>query len=319
MASILRGFKYLFTNRMQFCDSMVKNFLSFLPDKLYLSLRYRFIMGHSIDWEHPQTFSEKIQWLKVNHRHPKYTTIVDKYAVKDHVTSIIGAEYVIPTLGVWDTPEDMEWDTLPNQFVLKTTHGGGGGGVIICNDKGTFDKKHSIAKLINSLNQDIYLSLREWPYKDVPRRIIAEQFIAPIKNVNADGLIEYDELLDYKFFCFNGKVKFYKVDFGRFIEHHANYYSTDGQLLEFGEADVAPDPSRKITLPQNMNEMIALAERLSSGEPFMRVDFYNIMGQIYFGEITLYPASGLGKWTTPDADKIIGSYLDISELQKIYQ
>lgn len=316
MASILRGLKYLFTNRMQFCDSIVKNFFGFLSDKLYLSLRYRCIMGHSIDWECPQTFSEKIQWLKVYNRHPKYTTIVDKYAVKQYVARIIGEEYLIPTLGLWDTPEDIEWDTLPNQFVLKTTHGGGGGGVIICNDKNTFDINRAIDKLSDSLNQDIYSSLREWPYKDVPRRIIAEPFIAPLKAVNQYGVKEYEELLDYKFFCFNGKVKFFKVDFGRFIEHHANYYDINGKLLEFGEAEVTPDPNRKISLPQNINDMIYLAEKLSAGEPFLRVDFYNVGGIIYFGELTLYPASGLGKWTIPNADKMIGSYLDISRLQR---
>ena len=119
---------------------------------------------------------------------------------------------------------------------------------------------------------------------------------------------EYDELKDYKFFCFNGKVRFFKVDFGRFVEHHANYYSPEGELLEFGEQGLEPAPNYPIELPNNLGEMISLAERLSMNESFLRVDFYNINGKIFFGELTFYPASGLGKWTTEESDIKIGEY-----------
>ena len=286
-------------------DSFVAHCLSFLPDKLYLSLRYRCKMGYWIDWKNPKTFTEKIQWLKINNRKPEYTRMVDKLAVKEYVAGIIGEEYIIPTLGVWDKPEEIDWESLPDQFVLKTTHGGGGGGVVICRDKKTFDRWKAIEKLTESLNSDIYKSFREWPYKDVPKRVIAEKFMTPERNPASVGL------LDYKFFCFNGKVRFFKVDFGRFVEHHANYYDTDGNLLPFGEKDFEPDSTYPIELPDNLSEMISLAERLSENEPFLRVDFYNVKGNIYFGELTFYPASGMGKWTCEDADYVIGKMLTV--------
>ena len=150
--------------------------------------------------------------------------------------------------------------------------------------------------------------MREWPYKDVPKRIIAEKFMAPEKS--PDSVLKSSELLDFKFFCFNGKVRFFKVDFGRFVEHHANYYSPEGELLEFGEKGIEPDSNYPIELPDNLKEMISLAERLSKNKPFLRVDFYNVNGKIFFGELTFYPASGMGKWTTEEADMKIGDYLE---------
>ena len=289
--------------------SIVKNFLCWLPDAIYLKLLYRFKMGHRLDLKNPQTFTEKIQWLKLYNRKPEYTTMVDKYAVKQYVANIIGEEYIIPTLDVWDRPEDIDWDSLPNQFVLKTTHGGGGGGVVICRDKGTFDTISALAKLKESMASDIYSGLREWPYKNVPKRIIAEKFMAPEKS--PFPALKSSELLDYKFFCFNGKVKFFKVDFGRFVEHHANYYSTEGELLGFGEQGLDPDPNYPIELPKNLKEMIALAEKLSVNVPFLRVDLFNVNGNIYFGELTFYPASGMLPWTSEEADKEIGIYLKL--------
>lgn len=308
MVSIKRGIYYLINNRSLFCDSIVKNFLFFLPDKLYISLRYRFQMGKWINWDNPETFTEKIQWLKIYNRKPEYATLVDKYEVKKYVSDKIGNEYIIPTLGVWDKPEDIDWDMLPDQFVLKTTHGGGGGGVVLCKDKHNFDRQKAISKLNESLKSDIYRNLREWPYKNVKRRIIAEKFIASVKETNK---LEYDELKDYKFFCFNGKVKFFKVDFGRFVEHHANYYSIDGNLLEFGECGLEPVPEYPIILPSNLIQMVKLAEKLSSDQIFLRVDFYNVNGQIYFGELTFYPASGMLPWTPKIWNNIIGEMLKL--------
>lgn len=309
MPSIKRAINYLLHNRTQFIDSSIKNLGFLIPDKLYLSLRYRCLMGSWINWNNPKTFTEKLQWLKLYNRKPEYTTMVDKYAVKEYVANIIGEEYIIPTLGIWDKPEDIECDSLPNQFVLKTTHGGGGGGVVICKDKDTFDKTTAIAKLKESMSSDIYSGLREWPYKDVPKRIIAEKFMAPEKS--PDSVLKSSELLDFKFFCFNGKVRFFKVDFGRFVEHHANYYSPEGELLEFGEQGLEPDPNYPIELPDNLKEMISLAEKLSANEPFLRVDLFNVNGRIFFGELTFYPASGMIPWTTEEADKEIGKYLTL--------
>lgn len=305
MPSIKRAINYLMHNRMQFIDSFIKNLGFMIPDKLYLSLRYRCLMGSWINWKDPQSFSEKLQWLKLYNRKSVYTKMVDKYAVKEYVAKIIGKEYIIPTLGVWDNPDDIEWELLPSQFVLKTTHGGGGGGVVICIDKTAFIKKEAVAKLNQSLKTDIYRECREWPYKNVPKRIIAEKFLAPEKSP------ALKDLLDYKFFCFNGKVRFFKVDFGRFVDHHANYYSPEGELLEFGEQGLDPDPNYPIELPKNLKEMISLAEKLSMNEPFLRVDLFNVNGKIFFGELTFYPASGMLPWTPEEADKEIGIYLKL--------
>ena len=305
MSKIKTAIKQLWTDRGEFMASIISNFFRWLPDATYLKLLYRFKMGHRLDLKNPQNFTEKLQWLKLYNRKPEYTKMVDKYAVKEYVAKKIGEEYIIPTLGVWDKPEDIDWVSLPNKFVLKTTHGGGGGGVVICKDKATFDKTTAIAKLKESMASDIYSYLREWPYKNVPKRIIAEKFLAPEKSP------ALKDLPDYKFFCFNGKVNFFKVDFGRFVEHHANYYDTDGNLLPFGEKSFEPDPNYIIELPNNLRDMIALAERLSKNEPFLRVDFYNVNGKIFFGELTFYPASGMGKWTTEEADVKIGKYMKI--------
>lgn len=259
-------------------------------------------MGRKLNLKNPQTFNEKLQWLKLYNRKPEYTTMVDKYAVKEYVANIIGEEYIIPTLGVWDNIEEIDWDALPNQFVLKTTHGGGGGGVVICKDKATFSRQEACQKLQRSLNSDIYLNYREWPYKDVRKRIIVEKYM-----VDESGV----ELKDYKFFCFNGQVKCFKVDFDRFISHKANYYDRDANLLPFGEVCCMPDSSKVLEKPKNFEMMLTLAETLSKDITFARIDFYNINGKIYFGEITFFPASGMGKFTQDEWDKKLGDFIKL--------
>ena len=291
MAKLLNAIKLLLCDPLVLLDHLLEMYGRWIPDEIYLRLRYRLKLGRWPNLKNPKTFTEKINWLKLHNRRAEYTTMVDKYAVKDYVANIIGEEYIIPTLGVWDKPEDIDWESLPQQFVLKTTHGGGGCGVIICKDKASFDKKKAILILKNSMKSDIYNSYREWPYKNVPKRMIAEKFLAA-----EDGLTQSD-LLDYKFFCFNGKVMFFKVDFGRFVEHHANYYSPKGELLDFGEQGLDPDPSHLIELPRNLREMIKMAEKLSEYIPFLRVDLYNIKGRIFFGELTFFPAAGMGAFT----------------------
>lgn len=274
---------------------------SWIPDRLYLCLLFRLKMGYWPNLKTPKSFSEELQWLKLYNRRPEYTTMVDKYSVKEYVKDRIGEDYIIPTLGVWDKPEQIEWNGLPQQFVLKTTHGGGGCGIIICKDKDALDKDKAVAKLKQSLDLDIYRTYREWPYKDVAKRIIAEKYIE-----SDDG-----DLKDYKFFCFNGKVEFFKVDFDRFIEHRANYYNRKGELLPFGEEVCPPDFNRVIEMPVHLNQMIALAESLSDGSPFMRVDLYESLGQVFFGEITLFPAGGMGRFIPDEYDLHIGQMLQI--------
>lgn len=306
MASIKRGIKYLFHNRKQFCESFVKCYMGWLPDKWYLSLRYRCNMGHWIDWKNPKTFTEKIQWLKLYNHKPEYTQMVDKYAVKDYVAGIIGDEYIIPTLGVWDKPEDIEWDALPEQFVLKTTHGGGGGGVVICKDKKAFDKAQAIAKLNQSLNSDIYKSLREWPYKNVPKRIIAEKFMAPIKSQATT------DLPDYKFFCFNGEPKYCQVIRERHSKETIDFYDMDWNHQEFvGLNPVAQNGLNPVACPENLEEMKDICRKLSKDKPFVRVDLYVIDDKKYFGELTFYPASGFGVFTPEEWNVRLGEFITL--------
>lgn len=303
MNRIKKFFDYLFNNHSSLGIAMLHRLAFIFPDKLYLELMFRLKMGYPLDLRNPQTFNEKLQWLKLYNRRPEYTQMVDKYAVKEYVAQIIGKEYIIPTTGVWDKFGQIDFSALPERFVLKTTHGGGGGGVAICNDKEHFDTAEAKRKLEKSLSVDIYRSLREWPYKNVKRRIIAEEYMQ-------DGS---GELKDYKFFCFNGRVEFFKIDFDRFVDHHANYYDRNGKLLPFGEADLPPVPDKKLEIPHNIQEMIVLAEKLSAGIPFLRVDLYNIDEKIYFGELTFFPASGFGRISPEQYDRIIGKSLELCQ------
>lgn len=286
----------------------ILDMFGWVPDEPWLKLLYRIKNGYWMDFKNPKSFNEKLQWLKIHGFRPEYTQMVDKFEVKDYVAKIIGAEYVIPTLGVWNNPEDINWAELPNEFVLKTTAGGGGFGVWMVKDKNVFDRelfsKEVYARYPNigkphKKHIDVF---REHPYDGVRERILAEEMLIVDSK---------EDLRDYKFFCFNGKVRFFKVDFDRYTEHRANYYNTDGVLLPYGEVVCPPNPDAKIELPSNLSEMVELAEKLSVDIPFLRVDLYNLHGHIYFGELTFFPASGLSKWTNDKWDSEIGEMLSI--------
>lgn len=271
--------------------------LDWMPDKQYLSVMYRGLMGKKLNVIKPATFNEKLQWLKLHDRKPEYTTMVDKYAVKKYVEQILGGgEYIIPTLGVWNEFDDIDFSTLPDCFVLKCTHDSGG--IAICKDKEQFDYSDARNRIIRSLKCNYYSHGREWPYKDVPPQVIAEEYLG-------------DSLNDYKFFCFNGKVKCFKIDFDRFTNHHANYYDCNGDILPFGEADYIPIPEKKIEMPKKLGLMIELAEKLASKLLFLRVDFYEVNGKVYFGELTFYPASGMGRFVPESWDTELGKWLKL--------
>lgn len=274
----------------------------YLPDQFYIRCLYHSCVGKKLNLKDPKSFNEKLQWLKLHDRKPIYTTMVDKYAVKDYVASVIGEEHIIPTLGVWDRFDDIDFEKLPNQFVLKCTHDSAG--LVICKDKTTFCVEKAKEKIELCLKRNYFYSGREWPYKHVKPRIIAEQYMED-KNLQ--------ELRDYKFFCFNGIVKCFKVDFDRFVEHHANYYDREKNLLRFGEIECPPKFSEVIDIPNNVDQMIDFAEKLSNGIPFLRADFYNVDESIYFGELTFYPASGFGPFTPEEFDLIMGRWLSLPE------
>lgn len=277
-----------------------------ISDRTFLKYVFKKQLGYSLDLKNPRTFNEKLQWLKLYDRKDIYTTMVDKYAVKNYVASIIGEDYIIPTLGVWQRFEDIDFETLPNQFVLKCTHDSGG--LVICKDKSRLDIETAKKKINKSLKTNYYYVGREWPYKNVKPRIIAEKYMEDHST---------SELRDYKFFCFGGVAKCYKVDFDRFVEHRANYFSADGELMKIGEEICPPDFNKEIPAPENLEKMKELAEKLSATQPFLRADFYDVDGHVYFGELTFYPASGFGKFIFDGNDELLGSWIKLPEKSEV--
>lgn len=277
-----------------------------MPDREYLERKFECCIGKPLNLDNPQTFNEKLQWLKLYDRKPEYTVMVDKYRVRDYIREKLGEEYLIPLVGVWDNPDEIDFHSLPNQFVLKCNHNSGMG-MYICRDKNKLtprDIKKIRKNLARGLAQDYYLTGREWPYKDVSRKIVAEKYMEDSST---------QELRDYKFFCFNGEVKCYKVDFDRFAEHKANYFTPDGNLMRVGEEVCPPDFGREISVPGNLKKMKELAEKLSQTQTFLRTDFYDVDGKIYFGELTFYPASGFGKFIYDGNDELFGSWINLAK------
>lgn len=272
-----------------------------LSDRYAISCAFRERLGYDINWKNPQTFSEKLQWLKIYDRKPIYTKLVDKYEVKRIVAKKIGGEYIIPTLGVWENFSEINFDQLPNQFVLKCTHDSGS--IVLCEDKRMFDYNKAKAILERGLRNNFFYNGREWPYKNVPPRIIAEEYM---KN-NDDS-----SLTDYKFYCFNGKPKFLYVSYG-LADHssaYINYVTLDWQKAPFRRPDFI-EFEELPPKPIGFECMLNLAEVLSAGIPFLRVDFYEINNKIYFSELTFSPGSGYTPFIPQEYDRICGDFLQL--------
>lgn len=277
--------------------TVVNKLGGWMDDETYIKIIYFLRNGKKLDLKQPVTYFDKINWLKINDRRPIYTTMVDKYAVKKYISEIIGEEYVIPVLDVWNSAQDIDFDKLPQQFVLKCTHDGGS--TVICKNKAIFDTKRATEYLSKCLKRNYYKRSREWPYKNVRPRIICEPYIKGIVNQN------------YKFFCFNGVVKFLYV--APFREATSDYFDADYNHID-GIHNVfhksAPIPPAK---PDTFEKMKALAEKISAGYPEMRVDFYDDHGRIYFGEITFFQEGGFAPWIPDKWNYKFGDYIDISK------
>ena len=271
-----------------------------MSDEDFLKKVFLLKMGKELDLENPKTFNEKLNWLKLYDRKPLYTNMVDKYEAKKYVADVIGEEYTIPTLGVWDKFEDIDFDSLPEQFVLKCTHDSGG--LVICKDKTKLDVSKARKKIKRSLNTNFYYRFREWTYKDVKPRIIAEQYM--------EDQNEAEGLTDYKFYCFNGEPKFLYVSQG--LQNHAtasiSFLTTDWQFAPYERSDFKPlnELPRK---PECLSEMLEICKKLSENVPFLRVDLYEINGKIYFSELTFYPCGGFMPFKNPEHDLEIGKML----------
>ena len=258
-------------------------------------------MGKRLNLENPQSFCEKLQWLKLYNRKPEYTMMVDKLAVKKYVAEKIGDEYVIPVIGVWNEPDDIDFNSLPDRFVLKTSHGGGSVGIIICKDKRTLDKKKVINTMRRAMKQNIYKVNLEWPYKNVPKKIFAEQYMEDESGI---------ELKDYKILCFGGEPKYIEVDSGRFGNHIRNIYDTDWNLqpISIGYKN---DLSVNFEQPEHLKKMVEFARFFSKDIPFLRTDFYVANGKLYFGELTFFQRSGMTPFYPPQLDLELGKLIDL--------
>ena len=274
-----------------------------IPDKLYLKIMYRRCLGKKLNLKNPQTYNEKLQWLKLYNRNPEYTKMVDKYEVKKYVADKIGEEYIIPTLGVWNKFEEIDFDTLPQQFVLKTTHDSGG--VVICKDKSTFDYETAKKKLNSSLKNNFYYMGREWPYKNVKPRIIAEKYMEDSAT---------KELRDYKLFAFDGVVKALFIASDRQNPNEDTKFDFfDSTLKHLDFTNGHPNASVPPACPETFAEMKKLAEKLSEKIPHLRCDFYEINGKIYFGELTFFHWSGFTPFSPEEWDKTFGDWIKLPE------
>ena len=278
-------------------------FWAWMDDESFLKFRFRASFGYKLDLDAPKTFSEKLQWLKLYDQRPEYVEMVDKHLVRQIVAQRIGEEYLIPQLGVWERPEDIDFDALPEKFVLKCNHNSGLG-MCICQDKSVLDIQKVREDLAKGLAQDYYLRGREWPYKNVKRRIVAEQYMEDA---------ETQELRDYKFFCFNGEPKalFVATERQAAEETKFDFFDMEYNHLDFrnGHPNAKIPPQK----PQQFKKMCELAKVLSAGIPHVRVDFYEVNGKIYFGELTFSHWSGMMPFEPASWDRTFGDWITLPE------
>ena len=284
-----------------FLIALLKKLGFLFSESTYLKMMFFLKTGHNLDLRNPKSFNEKIQWLKLNDRKVEYTDLVDKIKVKQIVSEKLNSDIIIPTLGVWSRFEDIDFASLPDSFVLKTNHSGGSTGVIVCRDKNLLDKHNTKLLLERSLKSDIYKSLKEWPYKNVDKKIFAEKLIG-------DG---NSDLNDYKLMCFNGKVlcSFVCLDRKSSSGMKINFYDRDWVKLPFQRS--YPSSSTIVPKPMYYDKMIEYAEILSKNMRFARIDFYEVENKLYFGEVTFYPGSGFETFTPELWDYTLGSWLKL--------
>ena len=274
-----------------------------IPDKIYLQLLYYKHFKKFIDFKNPKTFNEKLQWLKLYDRKPEYTTMVDKYAVKKYVADIIGEEYIIPTLGVWDSPEDIDFDALPNQFVLKWNHDSGS--IVICKDKSKLDREKALKKMNRGKKYSGFWYGREWPYKNVKPCIFAEAYMK-------DG--ENEVLPVYKIMCFSGEPKIIQaIQNDKQPNESIDYFDVEWNLLKLKQN--FPNSDQPLPKPEKLTEMLEIAKVLSKNISFLRVDLYMVNGAIAFSEHTFYSDAGLAKFHPDSWDEKIGNWIKLPEIQ----
>jgi hypothetical protein len=284
---------------MKKIPKMIDEISAIFPDILHIYVYHLIKIGHVPNLYKPKTFSEKIQWIKLNQRIPIMTEMADKYFVRKHIEKILGREYLIPLIGVYEHLEDVSWENLPGTFVMKANHGSGWN--IICNDNKRETRRKAEERFPLWMNTNYYWHGREWCYKDIPPRIVCEEFIG-------------ENVLDYKFFCFNGKPAFIQVDIDRQKNHTRNFYDLSWEKMDFSLK--YPLSEKNIPQPEKLNEMIQVAEKVSSflfqkKVYFVRVDLYLVEDKVYFGETTFYPGNGRELFSPQSYDRIVGDMLEL--------
>lgn len=283
-------------------NDMIKKCPHLMSDKFYLSVLWRIQMGYELDWKHPKTFNEKLQWLKLYDRKSVYTTMVDKYRAKQWIAERIGEQYIIPTLAVYKSVDEIDLVQLPDRFVLKCNHDSGS--VVICRDKSNFDLEAAKKKLGIALRKNFYWEAREWPYKSVKRRIFAEQFLEEPR---------WKVPVDYKFFCFNGEPRIFQICLDRNDTEGAvlTFYDTEGNLLGIKDKYHPRVSETEISLPSQLHDMLRISRILAKSFAFLRVDFYEIAGNVYCGELTFYENGGYCEFTPEKYNRIMGDWIKL--------
>ena len=289
----------LFKNPVCFLSKILGHFPYLVSDKLYIKLQYKSILGYYPNIDNPQSFTEKLQWLKLYDHNPLYTKLVDKVTVKEYVGNILGEDYIIPTIGVWDKPDEIDYSQLPDKFVLKCNHTGGGS-VFICKDKNTFDFEATKKSLKKQLKTNVFLHTREWPYKNIERKVLCEKYMED----------DSGELRDYKFYCFNGKPEIMLIASNRFTSHNFDYFDMDFKPLGV-DSVTGGRAGTSFERPEAYDEMIAIASKLSQGFPHVRVDLYYTNHHIYFGELTFYDSSGFDDMNSDMWNNKLGSLIKL--------
>ncbi len=275
-----------------------------IPDELYLRMAYWCVTGKRLHLNPPVTYNEKLQWLKINNRNPLFTQMVDKVGVRDVIARKVGEEYLVPVIGLWNSVDEIVFESLPNQFVLKCTHDSGD--LIICRDKSTLDVEQAKEKLEKGLKTDLYQKGREWPYKNVKPRVYGEVYMSDEGS---------DQLTDYKVYCFNGIPKLIQVDYDRFTNHKRQFYDTEWHLTDIAW-HIPSDKSKVLPKPANIEKILEIAALLSREIPFLRVDFYVVGKKLYIGETTFFPGAGFGKWMPEGTDEKLGEWLTLDLKRK---
>ena len=283
-----------------------KGWLNWVPDSLYLKVLYRVIMGRKLNLKNPKEYNEKLQWLKLNDRKPEYSTMVDKYEVRGYIKDLLGDKYLIPCLGIYDSVDDIDIDALPDRFVLKCTHDSGS--VEICKDKSSFDIEGARHRLSQAMKRNYYATYREWPYKYVKPRIIAEGYL------EGDG----GDLKDYKVMCFNGEAKIIEVHENRFVEgkvHTQTFYDREWNIVPLTQVETVT-VDRPGERPRQLDEILRLSELIAKDMYHARIDWYIEGDKIYFGEITFFDGSGFESFSTPEMERMLGDMINLPEKWK---